>query len=126
MAEQVDPALETGVLAGLRVVELGRRIAGPVVGMVLAEQGAEVIRVVQQDQPEEDPVLAALLARGKTELGHDLEFRCQGCRPERYEMQRELKPAAGEPAVKVIFGEEGALRVRAGVLAPAEVGVRFE
>ncbi len=73
MAEQVDPALETGVLAGLRVVELGRRIAGPVVGMVLAEQGAEVIRVVQQDQPEEDPVLAALLARGKTELGLDLE-----------------------------------------------------
>jgi crotonobetainyl-CoA:carnitine CoA-transferase CaiB-like acyl-CoA transferase len=61
-----------GLLAGLRVVEIGRRIAAPVVGMVLAEQGAEVIRVVDEGEQPLDPVLDALLARGKTELRLDL------------------------------------------------------
>ncbi len=91
-----------------------------------APAGGHVLLVNAADLPNRvmlDPICFWWAAMT---LGHDLEFRCQGCRPERYEMQRELKPAAGEPAVKVIFGEEGALRVRAGVLAPAEVGVRFE
>lgn len=59
-------------------------------------------------------------------LDHDIEFRCHGCREERYEMQRELKPAR-EPAVKVIFGGDGPadLRVRAGVLGVKQVGVQI-
>ena len=61
-----------GLLSGLRVVELGQRIAGPVAGMVLVEQGAEVVRVVDSAQPERDPVLEALLARGKREVVLDL------------------------------------------------------
>ncbi len=61
----------TGLLHGLRVVELGHGLAAPLVGMLLAEQGAEVIRVVEPDAPAADPVLDALLARGKTELSLD-------------------------------------------------------
>ena len=53
-----------GLLDGLRVVEIGQRIAAPVVGMVLAEQGAEVIRIVDRTQPTPDPLLDALLAMG--------------------------------------------------------------
>jgi crotonobetainyl-CoA:carnitine CoA-transferase CaiB-like acyl-CoA transferase len=63
---------QPGVLSGLRVVEIGQRIAGPVASMVLAEQGAEVVRVVDSANPGLDPVLDALLARGKTEVVLDL------------------------------------------------------
>ena len=63
-----------GLLDGLRVIEIGQRLAAPVVGMVLAEQGAEVIRIVDRSQPVADPVLDALLARGKTELCLDLSI----------------------------------------------------
>jgi len=60
-----------GVLDGLRVVELGDDLAAPVVGMVLAEQGAEVLRVVQPGARERQPVLGALVARGKVEIRID-------------------------------------------------------
>ena len=60
-----------GLLSGLRVVELRRSLAAPIVGMLLAEQGAEVIRVVDPAALPVDPVLDALLARGKTELTLD-------------------------------------------------------
>ena len=63
---------DQGLLAGLRIIEIGQRIAGPVAAMVLAEQGAEVIRIVDPSKPPRDPVLDALLARGKTELALDL------------------------------------------------------
>jgi crotonobetainyl-CoA:carnitine CoA-transferase CaiB-like acyl-CoA transferase len=65
-------ASHPGLLSGLRVVEIGQRIAGPVASMVLAEQGAEVVRVVDTSHPERDPLMAALLARGKTEVALDL------------------------------------------------------
>jgi 2-methylfumaryl-CoA isomerase len=35
----------TGILAGLRVVEVAAFIAAPLCGMVLAQQGAEVVRI---------------------------------------------------------------------------------
>ena len=68
-------AATAGLLDGLRVVEIGQRIAAPVVGMVLAEQGAEVIRIVDRSQPVPDPLLDALLAMGKTELVLDLSVQ---------------------------------------------------
>ncbi len=60
----VEPA---ELLAGLRVVEIGCGIAGPLVGMLLAEQGAEVVRVVSGPEPNPDPLLDAILGRGKLE-----------------------------------------------------------
>ncbi|MBN1944649.1 MAG: CoA transferase [Bradymonadales bacterium] len=66
--------MANGVLDGIRVIELGRRIAAPLAGMLLAEQGAEVVRIIDRgSQAPEDPVLDALLARGKDELFLDLD-----------------------------------------------------
>ncbi len=45
------PASE-GPLAGLRVIELGSLIAGPLVGRMLADFGAEVIKVEAPDRPD--------------------------------------------------------------------------
>jgi crotonobetainyl-CoA:carnitine CoA-transferase CaiB-like acyl-CoA transferase len=59
------------LLDGVRVVELSRGLAAPLCGMLLAEQGAEVVRVVDAGEPPVDPVLDTLLARGKTELRLD-------------------------------------------------------
>ena len=41
-----------GPLAGLNVLDFGHYYAGPMVGMVLADQGATVIRVVRPKQSE--------------------------------------------------------------------------
>jgi len=37
----------TGILSGLKVVEISTGIAGPMVGMLLADMGADVLRVEQ-------------------------------------------------------------------------------
>ncbi len=63
---------QTGLLEGIRVVEIGDRVASAVVGMLLGEQGAEVIRITDPGRSCEDPVLEALLARGKTEASLEL------------------------------------------------------
>ena len=41
-----------GALRGLRVINFGHYIAGPLAGMLLADQGAEVIKV---EKPQGDP-----------------------------------------------------------------------
>jgi len=67
----MSKSVEVGILEGIRVVELSHAMAAPLVGMMLAEQGAEVIRVTEPAEPPVDPVLDALLARGKTEVRLD-------------------------------------------------------
>jgi crotonobetainyl-CoA:carnitine CoA-transferase CaiB-like acyl-CoA transferase len=42
----------SGILSGIRVIEFGQYIAGPYAAMLLAEQGAEVIKV---ERPDGDP-----------------------------------------------------------------------
>ncbi len=61
------------ILQGLRVVEIGQRIAAPLVGMLLAEQGAQVLRIIDRSQPDRDPILSAILSRGKIETNLDLQ-----------------------------------------------------
>ena len=70
-----DPrsGLTTRLLDGLRVVEVGHRLSAPLVGMLLAEQGAEVVRVATGGDGCPDAVLDAVMARGKTELALDLD-----------------------------------------------------
>jgi crotonobetainyl-CoA:carnitine CoA-transferase CaiB-like acyl-CoA transferase len=62
-----------GACAGLRVLELSHGIAGSMAGMILADFGAEVIRV---EPPEGDPgwdePAALLLHRGKQSIELDL------------------------------------------------------
>lgn len=71
--EDARPASERGLLQGVRVLEVGPPIAVPLVGMMLAEQGAEVVRLVRRSERPVDPVLDAMLARGKSEVRLDLD-----------------------------------------------------
>ena len=79
MPNAAEPGVESrassegGVLAGLRVLEIGGRIATPLAGMFLAEHGAEVVRLIDPADSEKtgDSILAAMLARGKTEASLD-------------------------------------------------------
>ncbi|MFB7758190.1 CoA transferase, partial [Streptomyces sp. NPDC056121] len=61
-----------GPLAGVRVVELGGLGPGPFCGMVLADLGAEVIRV---DRPAEagEETRHPVIHRGRTSVAVDLK-----------------------------------------------------
>jgi crotonobetainyl-CoA:carnitine CoA-transferase CaiB-like acyl-CoA transferase len=60
-----------GVLHGIRVVDLGHHVAGPLAAMLLADQGADVVRV---DRPGvEPPVEDAFFNRGKRRITLDLK-----------------------------------------------------
>ena len=49
---KTDPAQATGPMAGVRVVELGVWVAGPAAGGILADWGADVVKI---EPPEGDP-----------------------------------------------------------------------
>jgi crotonobetainyl-CoA:carnitine CoA-transferase CaiB-like acyl-CoA transferase len=66
-----DPAVRTGPLVGLKVLELGHYIAGPFCTRVLADLGAEVVKV---EPPSGDPV-RGWGARAK---GHPVWFSIHG------------------------------------------------
>jgi len=63
-------ARNPGPLAGLRVVEMGRHLAAPLVGMLLADQGADVVRVTRPGAPEAPSDL--VWQRGKRHVVLDL------------------------------------------------------
>ena len=62
-----------GPLAGLNVIDFGHYYAGPLVGMLLADQGANVIRVVRPGEPELREQQYRLLNRNKKLLTLDLK-----------------------------------------------------
>jgi crotonobetainyl-CoA:carnitine CoA-transferase CaiB-like acyl-CoA transferase len=70
-ASKATSEVPAGLLAGLRVVDLGGGLAARVLGMLLAEQGAQVVGVVDLACPSVDPVLDAILGRGKLEVAID-------------------------------------------------------
>lgn len=90
-------APETGPLAGCRVIEIGSSVAGPFCGRLLADFGAEVIKV---EQPDGDPVrsmskrvdgrslYAASVFRNKRLIAIDLRL------PRGRELVRELAKGA--------------------------------
>jgi crotonobetainyl-CoA:carnitine CoA-transferase CaiB-like acyl-CoA transferase len=65
---------QTSALQGIRVIDFGHYIAGPLAGMLLADQGAEVIKV---ERPGGDPARAcaafATWNRGKQSVQLDLQ-----------------------------------------------------
>lgn len=70
----MDTALETQPpLAGIRVLDFGHYIAGPLVGMLLADQGAEVIKIDRPGTPDYDTPANATFNRGKQKLQLDLK-----------------------------------------------------
>jgi len=54
----------TGVLQGIRVLDFGRYIAGPYCAALLAEQGAEVIRIDKRGEGSEDRAQAPITPGG--------------------------------------------------------------
>jgi alpha-methylacyl-CoA racemase len=55
----------TGVLAGIRIIELAGLGPAPFAGMMLADHGATVIRVEREDQPPVIPPECDILARSR-------------------------------------------------------------
>ena len=62
-----------GALDGLRVIDFGQWVAGPLAGMLLADQGAEVIRVDPRSGPAWDTPANAIWNRGKSRISLDLK-----------------------------------------------------
>jgi crotonobetainyl-CoA:carnitine CoA-transferase CaiB-like acyl-CoA transferase len=62
-----------GALSGLRVIDFGQYVAGPLVGMILADNGADVIRVDPPGGPRWSHHANAILQRGKRSIVLDLK-----------------------------------------------------
>jgi len=87
---------EPGVLAGVRVIDFGRFIAAPYCGMILADMGAEVVRVERPGGDEDrrlgltasngENLTFPLLARNK--LGITLDLRQPSARPVLFDLVR--------------------------------------
>ncbi len=61
-----------GPLAGVRVVDFGQYVAGPLLGMLLADQGADVIRVDPPGGPRWETPANAVLLRARRNIVLDL------------------------------------------------------
>ena len=62
-----------GALDGLRVIDFGQYMAGPLAAMMLADQGADVIRVDPMSGPMWDTPANAVWNRGKRRISLDLK-----------------------------------------------------
>ncbi len=60
------------MLDGFPVIDFGQYIAGPLLGMLLADQGADVIRVDPPDGPRWTTAANASWNRGKRSIALDL------------------------------------------------------
>ncbi len=63
----------SGALEGVRVIDFGQYIAGPVAGMLLGDQGADVIKVDPPLGPAWDTPANAAWNRGKRSIALDLK-----------------------------------------------------
>ena len=61
-----------GALEGIRVIDFGQYIAGPLAAMFLADQGADVIRIDPPSGPAWDTPANATWNRGKRSIALDL------------------------------------------------------
>jgi crotonobetainyl-CoA:carnitine CoA-transferase CaiB-like acyl-CoA transferase len=66
-------------LKGIRVLDFGHYLAGPMVGMILADQGAEVVRIDPPGGPRWKNQANAILGRGKKSIVLDLKT-AEGCK----------------------------------------------
>lgn len=62
-----------GPLVGYRIIDFGQYLSGPLTAMLLADQGAEVIRVDPPDGPRYKSAANAVLNRGKKSIALDLK-----------------------------------------------------
>src|SRR5579885_1580181 len=78
----------SGALAGIRVIDFGQYLAGPLLAMMLADNGADVIRVDPPGGPRWQNDANAILQRGKRSIVLDLK------QPEELETARKLVEGA--------------------------------
>ena len=62
-----------GALDGIKVIDFGQYVAGPLTGMLLADQGADVIKVDPPGGPRWDTPANATWNRGKRSIVLDLK-----------------------------------------------------
>jgi crotonobetainyl-CoA:carnitine CoA-transferase CaiB-like acyl-CoA transferase len=73
MSDTPRPANRSSALEGLRVLDFGQYVAGPVTGMMLADQGARVTRIDPPGGPHFDTSANACWNRGKQSITLDLK-----------------------------------------------------
>lgn len=69
----MSDAAPSGPLAGIKVLDFGQYLAGPGAAMILADQGAEVIRIERPGGPTMSGPTGAVLNRGKRSISLDLK-----------------------------------------------------
>ena len=67
------PKKSSAPLSGIRVVDFGHYIAGPLAGMLLADQGADVIKVQRPGAEDSSQLSDAVYSRGKRCVALDLK-----------------------------------------------------
>ena len=63
----------TGAVDGIRVIDFGQYIAGPLAAVMLADQGADVVHVDPSTGPCWNSDADAFLQRGKRRIALDLK-----------------------------------------------------
>ncbi|TME98301.1 MAG: CoA transferase, partial [Chloroflexi bacterium] len=63
----------TGAVDGIRVIDFGQYIAGPLAAVMLADQGADVVHVDPPTGPRWKSDADAFLQRGKRRIALDLK-----------------------------------------------------
>ena len=66
-----------GALDGIRVIDFGQYIAGPLAAVMLADQGADVIHVDPPGGPRWQHPSDAFFNRGKRRITLDLKNACR-------------------------------------------------
>ncbi|MEE2754741.1 MAG: CoA transferase [Candidatus Latescibacterota bacterium] len=64
---------EKWALDGIKVVDFGHYVAGPLTGMLLADQGADVVKVDRPGNPEVESLERSVYDRGKRRIQIDLK-----------------------------------------------------
>jgi crotonobetainyl-CoA:carnitine CoA-transferase CaiB-like acyl-CoA transferase len=95
-----------GALAGLRVVEIGRGLPVALAGMMLADNGAEVVRVERPEAPAPETRFAGHLvwSRGKARLRLDLATPEGRVRLDQLAQSADVLLVATSPATAVRLG----------------------
>ena len=68
-----DNGENTAPLTNIKVLDFGHYIAGPLLGMLLADQGADVIKIESPSNAKNDYPIKSVLNRGKKRIVLDLK-----------------------------------------------------
>ncbi|SOE97235.1 CoA:oxalate CoA-transferase [Burkholderia sp. D7] len=110
----------TGALTGLRILDLSHAMAGPFCSQVLADHGADVIKV----EPPEGDFFRRVGPFTEDDSTHDYGGFFQSCNRNKRSIVLDLKQPAGRELFLQLVGESDALveNYRAGVLEKLELG----